>query len=288
MNRKIIFTVLLLFYVGLLFKILVFKDVPLIRIGGLMFNFGGTQEGEPNLIPFKTIWPYLSGEFGLLIGGLNIVGNIIFLIPVGFLLPKVFNRLTQLHIFLMALFFCLLIELIQAYFRIGIFDIDDVLLNVLGVMAGYWLAVYLPIVWHKMKADRKWMVGVILLSSVGTALSVFSIMESLKPPAMGPGEVLQRPLQSDSAGVSQSGEKDLCGGTGGTGVIIAMGSNAFTIRKKDGMTQTIKLTSKTKIRAASGEISSVDLKPGMRVTLVIDDTETAALVLVCLDAEKQK
>lgn len=288
MKYKSVAVLFLLVYIRLLFKVLVFKDVPLIRVGGLMFDFGGTQEGTPNFVPFKTIWPYLSGEFGLLIGGLNIAGNIIFLIPLGLLLPQLFSRINQLRVLLIAVFFCLGIELTQVYFKIGIFDIDDVLLNVLGVMVGYWMVVYLPVVWGKMKADRKWMLGVILLSSVGTALSVFSIVESLKPPAMGPGEVLQRPLQSDSAGVSQSGEKDLCGGTGGTGVITSMGSNAFTIRKKDGMTQTIKLTSKTKIRAASGEISSVDLKPGMRVTLVIDDTETAALVLVCLDAEKQK
>ena len=285
--KKMLSLLLLAIYVVLLFKVLVFKDVPLIRIGGLMFNFGGTQEGEPNLIPFKTIWPYLSGEFGLLIGGLNIVGNIIFLIPLGLLLPKVFNRITQQHIFLMALFFCLLIELIQAYFRIGIFDIDDVLLNVLGVMVGYWLAVYLPIVWYKMKAERKWMVGVILLSSIGTILSVYSVVESLKPPAMGPGEVMLRPLP-DPAIESPTAVKDLCGGTGGTGTVIQADTTMLTIRRKDGVVQAIRLTSKTKIKDASGEIGSVDLKPGMRVTLVIDDTETAALVLVCLDAEKQK
>ncbi len=286
MKYKSVAVLFLLVYIRLLFKVLVFKDVPLIRVGGLMFDFGGIQEGTPNFVPFKTIWPYLSGEFGLLIGGLNIAGNIIFLIPLGLLLPQLFSRINQLRVLLIAVFFCLGIELTQVYFKIGIFDIDDVLLNVLGVMVGYWMVVYLPVVWGKMKADRKWMLGVILLSSIGTALSVYSIVESLKPPAMGPGEVLQRPLQSDSAGVSQSGEKDLCGGTGGTGVITAMGSNAFTIRKKDGMTQTIKLTAKTVIKAASGEISSVDLKPGMRVTLVIDDTETAALVLVCLDKKQ--
>ncbi len=280
MKYKSVAVLFLLVYILLLFKVLVFKDVPLIRVGGLMFDFGGTQEDTPNFVPFKTIWPYLSGEFGLLIGGLNIAGNIIFLIPLGLLLPQLFSRINQLRVLLIAAFFCLGIELTQVYFKIGIFDIDDVLLNVLGVMVGYWMVVYLPVVWGKMRADRKWMLGVILLSSIGTALSVYSIVESLKPPAMGPGELMLRPL-SDPATESPTADKDLCGGTGGTGVITAMGSNAFTIRKKDGMTQTIKLTAKTVIKAASDEISSGDLKPGMRVTLVIDDTETAALVLVC-------
>ncbi len=286
-RSKLISGFLLFIYIILLFKVLVFKDVPLIRVGGLMFNFGGTQEGDPNLIPFKTIWPYLSGEFGLLIGGLNIVGNIIFLIPVGFLLPKVLNRLTQLHIFLIALFFCLLIELIQAYFRIGIFDIDDVLLNVLGVMVGYWLAVYLPIVWHKMKADRKWMIGIILLSSIGIILSVYIVVESLKPPAMPMGGTMQRPLPDADSG-SMADLTDLCKGTGGTGVIIRSDSSMLTIRRKDGVEEDIKLTTKSIIKTATGEISAASLKTGQHVTLVIDETETAALVLVCLDAGNPK
>ena len=281
MKYKSVAVLFLLVYIRLLFKVLVFKDVPLIRVGGLMFDFGGTQEGTPNFVPFKTIWPYLSGEFGLLIGGLNIAGNIIFLIPLGLLLPQLFSRINQLRVLLIAVLFCLAIELTQAYFKIGIFDIDDVLLNVLGVMVGYWMVVYLPVVWGRMKADRKWMAGVILLSSLVTLLSVYCIFESLKPPAMGPGEVLQRPLQSDSAGASQTGDKDLCGGSGGTGVLLTVDSSVITIRRKDDVVQEIKLNAKTVIKASSGEIRVGDLKPGNRVTLVIDESETAALVLVC-------
>ena len=281
MKYKSVAVLFLLVYIRLLFKVLVFEDVPLIRVGGLMFDFGGTQAGEPNLVPFKTIWPYLTGEFGLLIGGLNIVGNIIFLIPLGLLLPQLFSRINQLRVLLIAVLFCLAIELTQAYFKIGIFDIDDVLLNVLGVMVGYWMVVYLPVVWGKMKADRKWMAGVILLSSLGTLLSVYSIVESLKPPAMGMGGAINKPQQLNPAGASQTGDKDLCGGSGGTGVLLAVDSSVITIRRKDDVVQEIKLNAKTVIKASSGEIRVGDLKPGNRVTLVIDESETAALVLVC-------
>ena len=55
MKYKSVAVFFLLVYIRLLFKVLVFKDVPLIRVGGLMFDFGGTQAGEPNLLPFKTI-----------------------------------------------------------------------------------------------------------------------------------------------------------------------------------------------------------------------------------------
>jgi hypothetical protein len=57
---------------------MVFKDLPTIRVGQLMLNFGA-HEGPANLIPFKTIIPYLLGQGGLIIGGLNIGGNIIFI-----------------------------------------------------------------------------------------------------------------------------------------------------------------------------------------------------------------
>ena len=281
MKYKSVAVFFLLVYIRLLFKVLVFKDVPLIRVGGLMFDFGGTQAGEPNLVPFKTIWPYLTGEFGSLIGGLNIVGNIIFLIPLGLLLPQLFSRINQLRVLLIAVLFCLAIELTQAYFKIGIFDIDDVLLNVLGVMVGYWMVVYLPVVWGKMKADRKWMAGVILLSSLGTLLSVYSIVESLKPPAMGMGGAVNNSQLLDPAGAIQTGDKDLCGGSGGTGVLLAVDSSVITIRRKDDVVQEIKLNAKTVIKASSREIRVGDLKPGNRVTLVIDESETAALVLVC-------
>jgi glycopeptide antibiotics resistance protein len=281
MKYKSVAVFFLLVYIRLLFKVLVFKDVPLIKVGGLMFDFGGAQAGEPNLVPFKTIWPYLTGEFGLLIGGLNIVGNIIFLIPLGLLLPKLFSRINQLRVLLIAVLFCLAIELTQVYFKIGIFDIDDVLLNVLGVMVGYWMVVYLPVVWEKMKADRKWMAGVILLSSLVTLLSVYSIVESLKPPAMGMGGAINKPQQLDSEGASQTGDKDLCAGSGGTGVLLTVDSSVITIRRKDDVVQEIKLNPKTVIKASSGEIRVGNLKPGNRVTLVIDESETAALVLVC-------
>lgn len=86
-NKSLIPTCILSAYSALLIKVMVFKDIPLIRIGHLMLNFGGTQSGEANFVPFKTIVPYLFGDKGLIIVGLNLGGNILLLVPVGFLLP---------------------------------------------------------------------------------------------------------------------------------------------------------------------------------------------------------
>src|SRR4051812_14806050 len=84
-------SILLFVYSAILIRVMVFKDVPTLQVGGLMLDFSGTDGGHPaNFVPFKTIGPYLFGNYGLLIAGINLVGNIIFLVPVGFLIPLIF------------------------------------------------------------------------------------------------------------------------------------------------------------------------------------------------------
>lgn len=105
-----------------------------------MLNFGGpTEAGPPNFIPFKTILPYLLGYKGLIIAGINLVGNIVLLVPIGILIPFVYTNLTWKKSLALAVATGLVIEGMQVIFRVGIFDIDDVILNALGVMVGYWV-----------------------------------------------------------------------------------------------------------------------------------------------------
>src|SRR5689334_1268020 len=94
MIKRILSTIILLAYCALLVKIMIFKDVPLIRVGTLMINFGGSQTGPANLVPFKTILVYLLGEKGLMIGGINLIGNIVLLLPVGLLIPLIFQNIS--------------------------------------------------------------------------------------------------------------------------------------------------------------------------------------------------
>lgn len=125
-------------YSALLIKVMVFKDIPLIRVGHLMFNFGGADaNGQANLVPFKTILPYLLGYKGWIIAGINLAGNVGLLVPIGFLLPFVYRDVTWKKSLILAAAAGLAIEGLQVAFRVGIFDIDDVLLNALGVMIGY-------------------------------------------------------------------------------------------------------------------------------------------------------
>jgi len=72
----------------------------------------------------------------------NIAGNIVGFIPLGILFPLLFVGLrriwrTALMVFLVSLGF----ELTQLVTGIGIFDIDDLILNVTGGIIGYLLII---------------------------------------------------------------------------------------------------------------------------------------------------
>ncbi|MEP7166428.1 MAG: VanZ family protein [Candidatus Woesebacteria bacterium] len=274
---------ILLAYAALLIKIMVYKDIPTIHIGSLMLNFGGTDASHPaNFIPFRTIGPYLFGDKGLIIAGINLVGNIALLIPVGFFAPFVFPTLTWKKSLILAIASGLAIEGLQTLLHVGIFDIDDVMLNALGVMLGYFAATIL-ITWiHKGKYKNilvSTALGIAALAVVyGTVVYPLAHMQHNPGVDVGSG-------QMNAGETSQEGvvpqNRDLCNGTGGTGQIITVGENRITIQSRKGSNQTITLTDQTLIKTASGGASKSDLKPGEHVTVVIDDTETASTVLVC-------
>lgn len=140
MQKHLIPLFALIAYSAILIKIMVFRDIPVIRIGHLMLNFGGADaNGQANFLPFKTILSYLLSEKGLIIVGINLVGNIVLLVPFGFLVPFVYRNMTWKKSLVLALAVPFVIEGLQVILHLGIFDIDDVILNGLGVMIGYWM-----------------------------------------------------------------------------------------------------------------------------------------------------
>lgn len=121
----------------------------MLLIGKMRFYFGGTQTGDANYIPFKTILAYFTGNKGLLIAGLNLVGNLLILAPIGFLLPAGFQKISRRTIFIRAFWTSFCIEFIQHIFQIGFFDVDDVILNGLGFIFGYYVSMRIPANWQK-------------------------------------------------------------------------------------------------------------------------------------------
>ena len=70
---------------------------------------------------------------------INIFGNILIFVPFGFL-GIVFPKLNQFWILILDFLFAIIIlESFQYFTRLGVFDIDDVILNTVGVAIGFWI-----------------------------------------------------------------------------------------------------------------------------------------------------
>lgn len=93
-----------------------------------------------NLMPFQEIRRFLiyHEKIGLLYVLLNVGGNIIGFVPMGVLYPLLFRRIDRWYKMLLAGgVFSLAVESMQYVFRVGIFDVDDLILNTIGTILGY-------------------------------------------------------------------------------------------------------------------------------------------------------
>jgi len=124
-------------YGALLIRFVVFKAIPVIHIGHLRFRFAGTHTGPGNFVPFKTIVPQLLGQGNRLIDMVNLFGNIIPFMPIGLLAPLVVRSLSWQKALVLGVVTGLTFEVMEVVFRVGVFDVDDILLNAVGVMVGY-------------------------------------------------------------------------------------------------------------------------------------------------------
>ena len=69
---------------------------------------------------------------------INLLGNIIMFIPAGFLLPIIMEPLQKFLHFFLTVFVCILfVEILQLFALVGSFDIDDIILNLFGMITGY-------------------------------------------------------------------------------------------------------------------------------------------------------
>jgi len=64
-------------------------------------------------------------------------GNIGWFVPFGFLLPVLLKRESFLKVIVMGFMFSLTIESLQFIFRVGVAELDDLILNTLGTAIGY-------------------------------------------------------------------------------------------------------------------------------------------------------
>jgi glycopeptide antibiotics resistance protein len=119
----------------------VFFPIPIDKTDILMYlKYPGV---EYNLIPFKSIISYFSVHK---LDTVQFYGNILLLIPLGYLLPLIKTSLNKLRNVLITAF-CIsfgieIIQLIASFmygFTYKYFDVDDIIMNVFGAFLGFML-----------------------------------------------------------------------------------------------------------------------------------------------------
>lgn len=99
---------------------------------------------KSNLVPLKTIRMYISmaqnnsGAYLVRHAVMNLAGNVVMFVPLGFFLPYLGKRLRAFwKTMLLALVLILAVEGIQYITALGACDVDDLILNLVGAMLGY-------------------------------------------------------------------------------------------------------------------------------------------------------
>lgn len=133
---KIIFVV----YLILVIKVIIFKyPIEHLKAIAATWEKGVILEGldTANFTLFKTIRMYIDYSY-MLNSFENLVGNVVVFIPFGFLIPYVLKRGRNFFVMLInAFLFVLGIEVFQLFSAFGAFDVDDILLNCVGAILGY-------------------------------------------------------------------------------------------------------------------------------------------------------
>jgi glycopeptide antibiotics resistance protein len=136
--QKRLLSLILVAYSALLIKVVVFKDLE-VRTRFMIFKLGPARPGPANFVPFKTILPQLRGEPHRFVALMNLLGNTAPFVPIGFLVPLIYPKMTWRKSLALAVAVGFAMEGMEGLFRVGIVDVDDVILNAFGVMIGYGL-----------------------------------------------------------------------------------------------------------------------------------------------------
>ena len=131
---------LLLLYAAVMFWLL------FDRANGWTTGVPYTQQLQKNvnLTPLYTIKNYLSvlknphSRYMFVHCLINLVGNVVLFVPAGWLFPRVWPKMRNFFVYFA---FCcgviFLVETVQLFTLLGSFDVDDIILNLLGMTAGF-------------------------------------------------------------------------------------------------------------------------------------------------------
>ncbi len=155
LHKEIIY-LLAIIYILCLFHVVTFQDI----------NYG-----ESNFVPFKEIFRYSFGSRKFI---RNVLGNIILFIPFGFLSSYLLKNRHLSVVTILTLIASGTIETVQYY--IGrVFDIDDIILNLIGGIVGFLIFIGLDAIRNKVKLLKNDTVLDILIIIILVLVMVYSL-----------------------------------------------------------------------------------------------------------------
>ena len=155
LHKEIIY-LLAIIYILCLFHVVTFQDI----------NYG-----ESNFVPFKEIFRYSFGSHKFI---RNVLGNIILFIPFGFLSSYLLKNRPLSVVTILTLIASGTIETVQYY--IGrVFDIDDIILNLIGGIVGFLIFIGLDAIRNKVKLLKNDTVLDILIIIILVLVMVYSL-----------------------------------------------------------------------------------------------------------------
>ncbi|WP_281943619.1 VanZ family protein [Paenibacillus tyrfis] len=135
---------LLLFYLHILVVISITLFPIPVQSNLLLGLKRGNIEPNMNFIPFKSIIDIMQNSVSPFVAVKQIAGNILMCAPFGFYAPLLFQQIkSSIRIIISGILFGLCIELSQLIIGVGIgffyrsLDVDDIILNTIGVILGY-------------------------------------------------------------------------------------------------------------------------------------------------------
>ena len=155
-------------YILFLIKLLLLSRISLLSL----FDSQRTLDRSINLVPFHSIKEYIFSNSDTIkkFYFANVVGNIVIFIPLGTYL-SLFKKNKKVIINLLFIFkVSLFIEVIQSILGIGASDIDDIILNCLGGLAGILGYKFLLFI---LRGEKKIRVAIAILSVIGLPVLLY-------------------------------------------------------------------------------------------------------------------
>ncbi|GKU76982.1 VanZ family protein [Paenibacillus sp. L3-i20] len=124
---NVMVSILAILYGLIMFNLLFLRDRDF--LDGYAYNF----------VPFDTIWRYIEhrDHFNFDIWFKNLFGNLILFIPIGMFLPLLNRKFKRsFSMIVSCIFLIAIVEVSQMLFKVGSFDVDDIILNTTGAWLG--------------------------------------------------------------------------------------------------------------------------------------------------------